>query len=129
MPDTDTTHVEQIGGKHYQAEVPGQQHWDLVERFDVDYLLATATKYLTRWRKKQTPEEDLKKAHSYIQKAILCRPGQGARRLVSEDQLKAFYEANRIHWMDAEIITRLLASGSHDDLTWAAERVKEMIGA
>lgn len=120
---TQDTHVDQVGGKHYQAEV---QHWDVIEAHDVDYLLATATKYLTRWRKKGAPEVDLGKAASYIEKAIKCRPGQGARRLVSEDVLKPFYLANGVHWMDAEIMTLLLASGSHDDLVTALAKVREM---
>jgi hypothetical protein len=120
---TQDTHVDQVGGKHYQAEI---QHWDVIEAHDVDYLLATATKYLTRWRKKGAPEVDLGKAGSYIEKAIKCRPGQGARRLVGVAQLEALYVANGIHWMDAEIITMLLASGSHDDLVTALARVREM---
>ncbi len=115
--------VEQVGGKHYQAEL---QHWDLMEAHDVDYLTATATKYLTRWRKKGTPKVDLGKAASYIEKAVKCRPGQGARRLVPQDQLDAFYAANRIHWMDAELISALLASGSHADFEATLAKVREM---
>jgi hypothetical protein len=116
-------HVDQVGGKHYQAEI---QHWDICEQYDVDYLTATATKYLTRWRKKGTPKLDLGKAASYIEKALKCRPGQGARRLVPQDQLNAFYAANRIHWMDGELISALLASGSRGDFEATLEKVREM---
>jgi hypothetical protein len=118
-----TTHVDQVGGKHYQAET---QHWDIVEKYDVDYLLGTGTKYLTRWRKKGTPRLDLGKAASYFEKALLCRPGQGARRLVPQDALDGFYAANRIHWMDAELITAVLASGSHADIEATLAKVREM---
>lgn len=117
------THVAQVGGKHYEAEV---QHWDLMEAHDIDYLTATATKYLTRWRKKGTPKLDLGKAASYIEKALKCRPGQGARRLIQQPLLDAFYAANRIHWMDAELMSALLASGSRADFEATLAKVREM---
>lgn len=117
------THVAQVGGKHYEAEV---QHWDLMEAHDIDYLTATATKYLTRWRKKGTPKLDLGKAASYIEKALKCRSGQGARRLIQQPHLDAFYAANRIHWMDAELMSALLASGSHADFEATLTKVREM---
>lgn len=119
----DDTYVGQVGGKHYQAEL---QHWDLMEKYDVDYLTATATKYLTRWRKRGTERLDLGKSASYLEKAVKCRPGQGARRLVPQHELDAFYKANAIHWMDAELMTKLLASGSHADFEEVLGKVRDM---
>lgn len=120
---TQSTHVAQVGGEHYQAEL---QHWDLVEKYDVDYLIATATKYLTRWRKKGTPKLDLGKAASYIEKALLCRQGMGTLRLVPQDALNEFYLGNGIHWMDAELMSALLATGTHEALQATLARVRDM---
>lgn len=62
------THVEQVGGSHYQAQY---QHWDLIDDCNVSYLEATATKYLDRWEKKNGIQ-DLQKAITYLQKRISC---------------------------------------------------------
>ena len=61
-------HVEQIGGTHY---VPADKfgHWDLCDQHNVSYLEASATKYVSRWRKKNG-FEDLQKAVSYIDKRL-----------------------------------------------------------
>lgn len=55
----------QIGGKHYQREY---QHWDMVCDLNLHYLLACATKYISRWREKNGVE-DLRKSLHYISKA------------------------------------------------------------
>jgi hypothetical protein len=121
---TTETFVAQVGGKHYQAEL---QHWDVMETYDVGYLEATATKYLMRWRKKGTPELDLGKSASYIEKAVKCRPGQGARRLVPQDVIELMCSAASVHWMDRDLIIRLLCSGSHQDFVEVLEQVQGMV--
>lgn len=55
----------QIGGNHYASEY---QHWDFVCDTKLHYLLGCATKYVSRWRKKNGIE-DLKKALHYLRKA------------------------------------------------------------
>lgn len=56
----------QVGGDHYAGEY---QHWDFVrEVLGNNYLLGNATKYISRWRKKNGVE-DLHKALHYIAKA------------------------------------------------------------
>lgn len=57
---------KQIGGEHYKAQY---QHWDFVCDTGMHYLLGCATKYVSRWRKKNGVE-DLKKSLHYIEKAI-----------------------------------------------------------
>lgn len=57
--------IKQEGGTHYASEY---QHWDWVVDVRMNYLFANATKYLTRWRKKNGLE-DLKKARTYLLKA------------------------------------------------------------
>lgn len=51
-------------GTHYQADY---QHWDMIEEHGVGYLEGCATKYLTRWRKKNG-RQDLRKALHYVEK-------------------------------------------------------------
>lgn len=56
----------QVGGDHYSADY---QHWDWVADAQVGYFEANATKYLSRWWKKNGVE-DLKKAYHYIMKIL-----------------------------------------------------------
>lgn len=61
------TYVAQEGGDHYQAEY---QHWDWVIDIGMGYLPGNATKYVSRWRKKNGIA-DLKKALTYIEKMMV----------------------------------------------------------
>lgn len=56
----------QIGGDHYRSSV---QHWDLITRNAIGYLEGNATKYLSRWRKKNG-RQDLEKTLHYIEKML-----------------------------------------------------------
>lgn len=60
------TFVNQHGGDHYQAEY---QHWDWATDIGMLYLIGTATKYLSRWKKKGGVD-DLIKSKTYLEKAI-----------------------------------------------------------
>lgn len=62
------TFVAQHGGDHYQAEY---QHWDWATDIGMLYLAGTATKYLSRWRKK-AGLDDLLKSKTYLEKMIAC---------------------------------------------------------
>ena len=64
-----TANAKQVAGNHYKTE--GIQHWDLCDDFDVPYLTGCATKYLTRFRRKNGLQ-DLQKAHHYTEKMIEC---------------------------------------------------------
>jgi len=64
----------QEGGDHYKAAKV--QHWDLVAQNRVGYLEGNATKYLTRWRKKNGLE-DLKKALHYVDKLFELARDEG----------------------------------------------------
>jgi len=55
----------QIGGTHYRIKY---QHWDYVCDVKMPYLLACATKYVSRWRDKNGVE-DLRKSMHYLAKA------------------------------------------------------------
>jgi len=67
--DRPDTYVAQEGGDHYQAEF---QHWDWVIDAKIGYLAGNATKYISRWRRKNGIA-DLKKAMTYIDKMIATR--------------------------------------------------------
>ena len=58
----------QHGGTHYRTEY---QHWDLLPdmHYSEEYYLGCATKYVTRYKKKNGIE-DLRKAHHFISKLI-----------------------------------------------------------
>ena len=85
-------YVEQVGGSHYNAPVQGEQHWDLIEEYDIAYLEATATKYIIRYDRKGKPKEDLLKAKSYLERIIV--EGRGPRRFIPSDRLHRFLTAN-----------------------------------
>ena len=59
--------VEQVGGNHYDSE--GMEHWDLMNEMRVGYMESSATKYVSRWRKKGGLE-DLRKALSFVEKIL-----------------------------------------------------------
>lgn len=64
-----TTYVAQEGGDHYLNEY---QHWDWISDIGMGYLPGNATKYVSRWTKKNGLA-DLKKAMTYIDKMIAIR--------------------------------------------------------
>jgi len=57
---------KQVGGSHYQTK-DGYQHWDFVDDVNMPYFMAQATRYMSRWTKKNG-REDLEKALHYVQK-------------------------------------------------------------
>jgi hypothetical protein len=122
--------VEQVGGRHYEAAAPGKQHCDLMEAHDVDYLTATATKYITRYDRKGSPAEDLAKAKSYVDRAL--QEQRGARRRVPLSALDTFYDANGLEPWKRMIINLLLAQGCGAELDFVsvsallAHRVAEL---
>lgn len=62
-------YVAQEGGDHYQVKY---QHWDWVLEAEIGYLAGNASKYISRWRKKNGIQ-DLSKALTYIDKMIVTR--------------------------------------------------------
>jgi len=58
---------KQVGGKHYGGG--DLQHWDIVDKFKLDYFQGQITKYIMRWRNKNGLE-DLLKARHFLDKYI-----------------------------------------------------------
>lgn len=76
----------QVGGDHYKTEY---EHWDFIEETGTGYLEGVASKYVTRWRKKDG-RKDLEKASHYVQKIrelLLAGVKTSPESLRSEDQL------------------------------------------
>lgn len=59
--------TKQVGGDHY-ANDNDMGHWDLMELYNVSYLIGNATKYICRHAKKNG-KQDVLKAISYLEKA------------------------------------------------------------
>lgn len=62
-----TANSTQVGGTHYQTN--GVQHWDLIGAMGLEYYIGNATKYISRWRKKNGIQ-DLQKAQHYVAKLL-----------------------------------------------------------
>lgn len=60
---------KQVAGFHYKPNNGGVQHWDYCVGVNVPYLEAAASKYLTRWRKKNGLQ-DVQKALHYMEKRL-----------------------------------------------------------
>jgi hypothetical protein len=87
-------YVPQVGGSHYERGVNLEnQHWDLMDRWDIEYLVATATKYITRWDFKGTPLLDLQKSVSYLEKQLKLHP-MGCRRTISSEFVHLWFLDN-----------------------------------
>lgn len=90
----DPANERQIGGDHYKGSAY-YQHWDWVMEGGLNYLQGCATKYISRHRKKNGPE-DLQKALHYIDKAVEFEDGR--RDIVNKNDVS--YD-NRIFHADA----------------------------
>lgn len=64
--------ARQIGGDHYKTGA-SFQHWDWVNEIKLPYLAGVASKYVARWRRKGSPEDDLLKAVHYLEKCLEVR--------------------------------------------------------
>lgn len=90
--------VPQVGGSHYAAEL---QHWDVMEKHDIEYLLATASKYVIRWRNKGGVE-DLRKALSYVQRKM--RESLVIRRFAGRADLDILGTQYNLDFTEKEIL-------------------------
>lgn len=128
------THVEQVGGNHYQGEY---QHWDMVEEYRVSYLEANATKYLQRWEDKGGVQ-DLRKAISYLDKRIkLVEAEQDINSFISRGRAFSVPYMKMVRWFDScsmksserTICAIVLNWDSVDDLNTAIGLIEQLIMA
>jgi len=126
----------QHGGDHYRTDY---QHWDWCIDIQLPYLESAATKYLSRWRKKNGVE-DLKKASHYLAKAAEAHdqgrhhntsdtnPEHRMPRVMTEGILatERFLESYDLHGIEAEAMWAICTW--HDTLTiWHAVGLLEII--
>jgi hypothetical protein len=116
----------QIGGSHYKTE--GVQHWDIVDTYEVCYLAGCATKYLTRFRRKNGLQ-DLQKAQHYIAKMIEARGKYHGRTEgdVPEIALQTFLADNGITGIEREPIRLVFNWTKPAQLKSAAAWVEALI--
>ena len=115
----------QIGGDHYRAEY---QHWDFVEMHGLGYLEGNATKYATRWRKKNG-RQDLEKAVHYVDKLIeLHRAGtRQPRGMAPLSEIVKFSESNELTPAEDTVVIYLSRWQNLGDLEQARAAILRLI--
>lgn len=117
----------QVGGTHYQSDY---QHWDLIAKHNFSYLRGCATKYLCRYRKKNG-EQDLEKARHYllkIRERVVEAGGKcGATGCPQVVELNAFFEANKIEWVDRPAIFWALFGRTTEELDMAINHANNLL--
>jgi len=118
--------TKQVGGEHYKTE--GIAHWDLITDNDVPYLVGCATKYLTRFRKKNGLQ-DLEKALHYTEKLIEVNANVRGHSWEHVDKLTldTFFADNVITGPECEPIRLLLNWRTLNDLKVAKVWVETLI--
>ena len=109
----------QVGGDHYKSDYA---HWDLVQRLSLDYLIGCATKYVTRWRKKNGLE-DLKKALHYLNKRSESAPLLAPNCLipVAVKEVDAFVKANKLDAVERRFILLASVAQTSEDFDYARQ--------
>jgi hypothetical protein len=119
---------KQIGGDHYRRGT--YQHWDLIIRTGLGYLEGCATKYLSRWRIKGNPEEDLRKALHYVDKLIASvdfqHTARRSQRLVRRE-IANFQQDNHLASEDAQILLAVAMWEVADDLVVARNSIQRIL--
>lgn len=122
-----TANDKQVGGAHYRADV---QHWDWVEDNGLGYLEGCATKYISRWRKKNGLQ-DLEKSLHYLEKLLekFLAGQRDPRGWATPASLEAFAAANGLNDDEFIAIRHISVWVGAKDLEAAIAKVKSMIEA
>ncbi len=116
---------KQVGGDHYRSSL---QHWDIVAQHGIGYLEGNATKYVTRWRKKNGIA-DLEKAAHYIEKMLELVKSHNYKPagIVPSHVLERFLEVNEVHKHECVVLRMLFRWESVAMLEFALDGVKFLI--
>jgi hypothetical protein len=112
--------VYQVVGNHYQK---AYQHWTLVINCDLDYLAGNSTKYVVRWRKKDSLN-DLHKALHYLNKLEESRDKPLARLMSFEEivcEVNTFSDVNKLSVLERSFVCMLSTWQTRDELKMARE--------
>lgn len=119
----------QVGGDHYSA-INGYEHWDWAIDTGLGYLDGCATKYISRWWKKNGIQ-DLLKARTYILKMITNFDAVYALSIEPPhniDKLNAnFQKANQLPDLEYEICCILSDWQTKDQLEFAVLLLDRLI--
>lgn len=114
----------QHGGTHYQSDL---QHWDMAAINGMDYFTAAATKYVTRWRKKDGRIALDKAAHFVLKAAELRRArllrGHGRERI----PIAHYAEANGLNALEEEICRVLCTWRRRKHLIQAHRMIEQLM--
>ncbi len=115
----------QIGGDHYKTEC---EHWDLIEDHGIGYLEACASKYVTRWRKKESTA-DLQKALHYIEKLIHIHTTRNRvpRGVAPLSAIMLYSKANKLTKTEEEIVRYLCRWNSIEHLQYAHRCIRQLM--
>lgn len=117
--------VSQVGGNHYAAEY---QHWDWAEEINLGCMEYAATKYLTRWRRKDGLQ-DLKKARSYVQKLLVLHNTKGRKNRSDyvPGAFETFCEQNEVTGRERDICLTLTYWWRAEDLERVIHTINDII--
>ena len=120
---------KQVAGSHYKTAEGGVQHWDYCVRSNTPNLEYAASKYLTRWRKKNGVQ-DLEKALHYVEKRLeSLRLNVGALRGGSLIQplFTKFLTDNNITTPESIILYQMMHWKLPEELERSAREIKLLI--
>lgn len=119
----------QHGGTHYRTKEGGVQHWDYCVGVNVPYLEAAASKYLTRWRKKNGLQ-DTQKALHYMEKRLESYDkGVGVLKGANKNSVmfEKFITDNGISREEERILDRVMHWPHRGILVEAITRIRALI--
>ena len=121
---------KQVGGGHYRTvKKDGVQHWDYCVVVNVPNLEYAATKYLTRWYKKNGLQ-DIQKAVHYMEKRIESFRNhvgivKGANR--NQGLFNRYIEDNQIPHHEREVIDLIMHWKGVDQLEDILSRLQNLL--
>lgn len=123
-----TANERQIGGGHYQSTY---QHWDWVLKTGIGYLEACATKYVSRWRRKDGVQ-GLEKAEHYVQKIMENEAKVLANRPVldlefNREEALEFAAINKLDYRETCVCEILATWTTQSDLRKAQAHLQDLI--
>lgn len=96
----------QVGGDHYRSSM---QHWDVVSKWNVPYLEGCASKYVSRWRKKNGLQ-DLEKAVHFatkLKEVVMQDEGNYRSAVVPFHVIEKFVIANDLEMQERHVLQML----------------------
>ena len=118
---------EQVGGNHYESEY---QHWSWVIDAGLGYLEGCATKYVSRWWKKNGLQ-DLLKAKTYVQKMIVNYDAVYALSIEPPDDIDLinarFGKANKLPELEYQFCCLMSDWQSTQQLEFAMQLLDSLI--